>query len=270
MQRAGGLQYETCGTGEAVLCIHGAIVADSFVPLMSEPALAGYRLIRYRRRGYGSSDPPAGVPTIEGQANDARALLGFLGVERSHVVAHSGGGPIAVQLALDAPEVVWSLVLLEPVLQTAAWAAAFHELITPLIELHRAGESDKAVDRWMTPGAGSDWRQRLEQQIPNVGKQADADAAGTFEYDLEAIRQWTFETVGPSRITQPVLDVVSSSNVAARQPLTDMLHAAVPQAELVTIPDADHSLHMTQPAVLARVIAAFLSRHPVDDNRNAA
>ncbi len=263
MRRAGAVEFETRGAGESVLCIHGAIVADSFVPLMNEPALADYELIRYRRRGYGRSDPPAGEPTIEEQARDAGDLLSSLGVARAHIVAHSGGGPIAIQYALDAPDSVHSLVLLEPALQNAEGAAAFHEMITPLIEMHRFGDSAKAVHLWMKVAGGSTWQRELEVRIPGVTNQARADAAGTFEYDLEAMRRWDFEAVGASHISQPVIDVVGSRTAAARQPATDMLHAAIPHAEIATIPDADHSLHMTKPTPVARAIAEFLHRHPI-------
>jgi pimeloyl-ACP methyl ester carboxylesterase len=260
MLRAGAVEYETRGQGDAVLFIHGAIIGDAFAPLMTEPALADYQLIRYRRRGYGNSDPPAGDPTIEEQADDARSLLTSLGVARAHVVGYSGGGPIAIQLALDEPELVQSLVLLEPALQNAEWAAAFHELITPLIEMHRAGDSAQAVHRWMSSGGNAEWRRDIEEHIPGAGDQAIADAAGTFEYDLEAIRHWDFEAIGASRVTQPVLDVVGSRNATSRRPISDMLRAVIPHTEVVTIPDADHSLQMTQPAVLAAVISDFLSR----------
>jgi len=61
MLKAQGLDYEANGDGEAVLLIHGGHVADGFLPLMSEASLAdGYRLIRYRRRGYAGSDPLSG------------------------------------------------------------------------------------------------------------------------------------------------------------------------------------------------------------------
>jgi pimeloyl-ACP methyl ester carboxylesterase len=126
MQQANAIEFEVRGDGEPVLLIHGAIVADSFLPMMSEPALSHYQLIRYRRRGYGQSAPPSGPSTVSGQANDARALLEHVGVSQSHVVAHSGGGLIAVQLTLESPEMVRSLVLFEPALQDAAMAAAFN------------------------------------------------------------------------------------------------------------------------------------------------
>jgi pimeloyl-ACP methyl ester carboxylesterase len=45
------LEYEVRGGGEPMLLIHGASVAETFVPLMKEPALARFRLIRYHRRG---------------------------------------------------------------------------------------------------------------------------------------------------------------------------------------------------------------------------
>ena len=83
---------------------------------MREPALARYRLIRYHRRGYaGSSKPEPGASVSIGkQAADAVALLRHLRIERAHIVGHSYGGVIALQLALDAPQVVHSLTLLEP------------------------------------------------------------------------------------------------------------------------------------------------------------
>jgi hypothetical protein len=39
MQQASAIEFEVRGDDEPVLLIHGAIVADSFLPLMSQPAL---------------------------------------------------------------------------------------------------------------------------------------------------------------------------------------------------------------------------------------
>jgi pimeloyl-ACP methyl ester carboxylesterase len=265
MRKVAGLEYDTRGDGEPVLFIHGAIIADSFAPVMGEPTLAGYRLIRYRRRGYGRSEPPSDPPTIQEHARDARALLDRLGAERTHVVAHSGGGPIAVQLAIDAPQVVRSLVLLEPVLQTAEMAAAFDELVAPLVEMHRAGDSSKAVHLWMRPVGGSDWRTEIEKRIPGAGDRANDDAGGTFgrDGDLPALRHWDFDAVGAQTIEQPVLNIVGSRSAGQREVITPMLCAAVPHTDVVVIDDADHTLPMTRPTPIAQEIAGFLGRHPI-------
>ncbi len=108
------LEYETVGRGEPVLFIHGSILADAFLPLRTEPALRRYRQIHYHRRGFAGSDQARPPFAIADQAADARALLARLRAPSAHVVGHSYGAVIALQLALDAPDAVRSLVLLEP------------------------------------------------------------------------------------------------------------------------------------------------------------
>ena len=52
--------------------MHGAFIADAFRPLLSEPALAGFRLMSYHRHGYGGSTPAAEA----GKPRTARATPG--------------------------------------------------------------------------------------------------------------------------------------------------------------------------------------------------
>ena len=110
------LEYEVRGAGEPVLLID-MLIADCFVPLLAEPALADrYQLIRYHKRGWvGSTHTPPPV-SIADHAADAAALLEQLGVRRAHIAGHSTGASIAAQLALDHPEKVHTLALLEPTL----------------------------------------------------------------------------------------------------------------------------------------------------------
>src|SRR5437870_1806066 len=75
-------------------------------------ALAGrWRVLRYDTRGHGGSDAPAGPYTLDELAEDARALLGALGISTTHWVGLSMGGMIGQTLALKAPELFASLVL---------------------------------------------------------------------------------------------------------------------------------------------------------------
>jgi hypothetical protein len=54
MQRArldgAELEFEVTATGEPVLLIHGAFIAEAYAPLCAEPALSSYSLMRYHRR----------------------------------------------------------------------------------------------------------------------------------------------------------------------------------------------------------------------------
>src|SRR4030095_8342252 len=98
-----------------MLLIHGAHLADALQPLVAEPALERFQRIRYHRRGLRGSTRPAGNEPTSGdtQAQDAAGLLDHLGVDRAHVVGHSFGGAIALELAAQHPTRVTSLVLLE-------------------------------------------------------------------------------------------------------------------------------------------------------------
>src|SRR3954452_2538229 len=121
MQRAhvGGvdLEYTVEGVGEPVVLVHAGAVADFFAPLVGPLARSGrFRVVHYHRVGYGGSSRPGdGDAGMAQQARQCQALLHQLGIDRAHVVGHSSGGLIATQLALDAPEVVGTLALLEPV-----------------------------------------------------------------------------------------------------------------------------------------------------------
>jgi pimeloyl-ACP methyl ester carboxylesterase len=129
------LEYEVSGRGEPAVFIHGAFIADTFRPLLAEPSLAGrYRLILYHRRGYAGSSRASGPVSVARQAADCRALLRHVGVKRAHVVGHSYGGIVALQLALDVPGVAHSLALLEPGLMVGASAQDYRESLARGVE----------------------------------------------------------------------------------------------------------------------------------------
>lgn len=85
------LEYEVVGSGEPVLLI-SPVIADGFMPLLSEPALADrYQLIRYHKRGWVGSTHTAAPVSVVDHASDAAALVDHLGVPRAHVAGHSSG-----------------------------------------------------------------------------------------------------------------------------------------------------------------------------------
>jgi 3-oxoadipate enol-lactonase len=111
--------YEIGGdpNGRPVLIIHGAWGGPSST-LWNGPRIRwqvptdGLRLIYYDRRCAGLSQYDAKPFTLKDLANDAADVLDYLGVEQAPVIATSAGGPIGLRLALDHPQRVEALVLL--------------------------------------------------------------------------------------------------------------------------------------------------------------
>ncbi len=81
-------------------------------------------------RGYGDSDAPEGVAAYAKRemARDIVGLMDALGLERAHVLGHDRGARVAYRLALDAPERVARLGIIEIVPTGDFWAAWNAEL----------------------------------------------------------------------------------------------------------------------------------------------
>lgn len=88
------LAYQVSGTGEPVIFVHGAQIAESLQPLLTEPGLCSrHKLITYHLRGYQGSTHSSRAVSIAQQVADCRELVGHLGIRRAHFVERSLGDP---------------------------------------------------------------------------------------------------------------------------------------------------------------------------------
>ena len=256
----GELEYETQGEGQPVVLVHGALIAGAFLPLLGEAALARrHSLIRYHRRGYAGSDAVEGSFSIEQQAADCRALLQGLGVERAHIVGHSYGGLIALQLALDSPALVQSLVLLEPALMMVPSAPALLEAMGPVVERYTSGDTAGAVEGFLKLVGGVEWETIVARTVPGGTEQAKRDAHTWFEVELPTLEQWDFDAGKAERISQPVLCVSGTESGPFFEEGRQLVHSWLPQTEDVSVAGANHLLPMQDPRSVAEGIANFLN-----------
>lgn len=112
------LHYLDIGEGEPVVFIHGsgpgASGHSNFKqnhPVFTE---AGYRVIVPDLPGYGASDKPETVYSLDFFVTALSGLLDALDIQRCVLVGNSLGGAIALQLALNEPQRVSRLVLMAP------------------------------------------------------------------------------------------------------------------------------------------------------------
>jgi len=261
------LEYQVAGTGEPVVFIHGALVADFFRPLLAEPGLVGrYRLILYHRRGYAGSTHTADPVTIAQQAADCRALLRHLGIERAHVVGHSYGGSVALQLATDFPEVARSLALLEPAFVGGPSAQEYRDALAKARARYREAGAAVVIDAFLKSRFGADYRALLDRVLPGGFAQAVADAKTFFELEIPGLSSWVFGETEVRRIRQPVLSVLGGESDALWPRFGETHHLLLqwlPHAEGFVLPGATHALHLQNPRGMAEALAAFLGHHPL-------
>jgi pimeloyl-ACP methyl ester carboxylesterase len=254
------LAYEVVGSGAPMLLIHGAHIADALRPLVAEPALERFQRIRYHRRGLGGSTRrvQTGPTSVVEQAQDAAGLLDHLGADRAHVVGHSLGATIALELAAQHPTRVASLVLLEPMPLAASADAALAQALAPLVERYEAGDAEGAVHGFLALVGDRDWREAIEQTVPGGIAQAVKDAATFFESEVPGVPSWTFGPEQATVIACPVLSVLGSRSGPLFVQGRRLLHGWFPACQDADIAGATHLLQMQAPGSVAAAIAAFL------------
>ena len=107
------LHYVERGHGPALVLIHGngMMIQDFLVSGIVDELAKRYRVIIIDRPGYGYSDRPRALWTPRAHATLFQKALQQLGVTQAVVLGHSWGALVAVALALQAPQLVRSLVL---------------------------------------------------------------------------------------------------------------------------------------------------------------
>lgn len=258
------IEYEVYGTGEPVLLIHISLIPDGLArPLIAEPDLASqYQIIHYYRRGYMGSTQVGGPPTMAQQVSDASALLKHLGVKTAHIAGHSYGGLITLQLALDAPDLVRSIVLLEPPLRMVpSGEASFKENVFPMLEAYRSGNKQKAAEVFSDRVFGPNWQSEVERAVPG-GVQQAVGYMDLFIQEQPVIRDWQFGPKEAASIRKPVLSVVGLHSNRFMKEVRELLHAWIPHTEDCDV-NSTHLLQMQDAGGVARGMAAFFARHPI-------
>ena len=258
------LEFDDQGSGEPVVLIHGSGPADSFLPLALEPPLRDhYRVIRYHRRGSAGSSGVHGPVAIARHAADCRALLDALNISKAHVVGHSFGGYVALQLAADAPDVVHTLGLFDVGLVTESNAEEFGAVFGPLFAQYAAGDRVGAAHAFLEFADGPDWRAEISRTVPGGVEQTERDVATLFECELPAIAEWRFGPDDAARITQPAFYLLGSESGPFFDASRDLLRSWLAQMEDDVLPGANHLMHMRDPAEAATRLVDFLHRHPL-------
>jgi 3-oxoadipate enol-lactonase len=254
------------GSGEPLVLSHCSFVADAFAPLMDQPALSGYQLIRYHRRGWGRSTHAAGPVSFADQAADLGGLLDHLGVRRAHVASHSLSGLIALHLAAERPELVGSVALLEiPLVRYVdePFVQAMLQRMADGYQRCRDGDREGALDGMLTPLFGPGYRAVLERAVPGSWALAVQDADTFFAIERPAIPEWSYGAAQAARVTAAVLSLIGTESQPATAKFEAVVRSWFPRLESGRVAGVNHLMQLQRPEPVAEAIATFLARHPL-------
>ncbi len=272
------LFYEEKGTGEPIVFVHGIPTDYRAWSAQTDQLSRGHRTFALSRR-YAAPNARAGNVMDSTVGNNAADLKGFieeLGIGPVHMVGHSYGGFAAAFLAADHPNLLRSLVLVEPAVSTLLVAnqkssAQLLGLLTrspsvalaarkfqrgslnPSLKALDAGDILKAVELNVDGiqgrvGAYAGLREEVRQMMLDNGR--------TIAELRTEFPRFTAEEARMIRARTLVLNGAMSSLWLRR--IGELITRAIPKAERMLVPDSRHFPHMENPAYFNEKVAAFM------------
>ena len=244
------VEYELLGEGEPVVLLHARPFVRWYRPLI--PALQGRAVLRYQRPT--PDDPSFG---IEDDAALCAGLLAHVGIERPHLIGHSYGGIVALELARQRAVDARSLALLEPATTGLYPPEDAAPRLAPILAAARADGPEAAMDVFLRMVCGDDGRERLDRLVPGAVDDAMDNAPGFFAVELPAVIRWSFTPADAARIDRPVLNVLGSESSPRFAEGAAILQSWFPTAERCLLPGLNHLLMAQEPAVMAERLEQF-------------
>lgn len=256
------LSYEIAGEGPPVLWIQGVGAHGSCWRPQIEGLADRFACLSYDNRGIGKSFPKGTPITVPQLAEDAARLIEAAGWESAHVVGHSMGGMVALQLALDYPKRVRSLFL-------SCTFARGQQVAPPTMRMIWVGLRTRIGTRVMRRNAFLElifprgFPRRRERAVM-AAKFAEyfghdlADTPSIVPAQLQALRECDLADRLGELAGIPTAVNAAAHDLLAPARLGRALAAGIPGAEFVEYSDAAHGLPLQFPARFNERVAHYL------------
>jgi len=242
------------GLGLPVVLAHGLLMDhEMFAPQVA--ALRDrYRVITWDARGHGLTEATPDDFTYWDSAEDLRGLLDHLGIDRAVVGGMSQGGFAALRFALEYPQRVIGLVLLN----TQAG----------LEDPEKLPQYEMMLDVWVKDGPNDMITEAIAATIIGANRPESPPWMAKWKARPAGEAPWIFRTLVTrddltdrlGEITAPAVVVHGEADIAIDLPLAEALAAGLPGAQpLVRVPGAGHAANLTHPEPVNHAISDFLS-----------
>lgn len=227
---------------------------DSLIPELA----TRFRVVVYDQYGTGNSDGAIGEGySVTDMAHEVNALLSTTKTQQVHFIGHALGGLIGLQLALDAPHKVASLLLINSWEKTDDHTRLCFEIRKRL--LHESGVEMfvKAQPLFLYPA------QWIKQHAALLSEEAQKMAAAFADTSnllrrITAIEQ--FDLSGQlHNIRCPTGIIASRDDLLVPYSCSEQLNQAIPDSYLYFMPYGGHACNITEPEEFRQILDHFYS-----------
>ena len=255
------LYYEQSGSGEAVVFLHGYTGSSqdwaNQVPLVARDHMT----IAVDHRGHGKSEAPTAEEkySIPLFSEDVHALLKELGVNRCCLAGHSMGGFMALQFALDHPEMVRALVLVDTSSGDFERVPGYEEMRAKLDEIARNEGMEAAFEYDAVNNQMKVEKFKKHPEMRELGRQRYMNTSvDGYIYIARSFGKWKPVTDRLGEIKAPTLIFWGDEDAPFNKP-SQVLKESISGAELITVPGVGHSPHEEAPDFFNKTLLGFLA-----------
>lgn len=238
----GSIWYEEHGSGDSLILIHGGAVDARFFEHNVGPLAEHFRVIATDLWGHGRTADHEGPFSLESFSADVAALIERVAGGSAHVLGHSIGAAVALDLTMRRPELVRHLIEISGGFDVAADATDRKLDIDAMVAgtVKFLGSSYGAV----SPDG--------EEHFAVVTRK---------DFELSA-NEPRFTTDQVAAITHRTLVIVADDDITPIEHQLDFSRA-LPNGELAVVPGTSHFLLQEKPALCNAIILDFLTNDPV-------
>lgn len=256
---AGRVWYTDQGEGPPVVLLSANLHDHTDYETVTGPLVAaGYRTVAVDWPGHGQSDPPVppGTVTAAGLADVLGEVAARLDLGPAFCIGNSVGGYAAARLALDRPDLVAGLVLVNTggfIRPTPLTRAVCRILGTPWLARRLL---PVLVPRYMRPGSDPDL-QRITGRVQGLARTPAGAATAAALWRSFADPSYDLRAQAP-RLAAPVLLICGVQDVIYPRAVVRQTYAAIPGSTLRTFPTG-HVVFAADPDGFLAEVLPFLT-----------
>lgn len=245
------------GSGPPLFLIHGIGASENAWRFMLPQLQKHFTVITYDLRGHGNSPMPEGEFGLDDLVDDLEVVRSRCGVEQAHFAGHSLGGMIGPAYALKYPERVLSLGLLSTAAgRTEDDSQKVWSVVHAMEEQGIPQVLETLTSRWFTDEfieANQKIVQDRLQQVTNTDP----------EVFLNVFRIYAGTEMMPwlHKVQARSLILTGENDGGCNPRLNRLIHEALPDSELVVLPNVKHSILLEAPDAVVDNLIRFVEKY---------
>ena len=261
------LYYEEKGdlkSPKIVFFLNGVMASTSSwalqVPVFEK---LGFHIVLHDFRGQLKSDKPQGPYTFKQHALDTVALMDHLNIKAAHVVGTSYGGEVAMKMAIDHPDRVQSLCLIDSVSELDSVLSAF---VFGWKDAAQTKDGERFF-KLMMPSIYSDTfiknnKEMLDKRTQAMKTMAPSYFEGQinlYETFLNVVKM----TADLPKISCQALVIVGENDILKPRKFSQIMVDGIKNSEFLIIPDCGHVTIFEKPEALNSALLGFILKQSV-------